>query len=172
MAGSAILAARWRFPTWPRYAPQIAAVGMAEIAKSVLVEYTPEQMFLLVDAVERYPEFLPWCGGTSVAYRDEHRTLATIVIRYRGIRHAFTTENLKETGRLIRMKLVEGPFKTLDGAWTFVPLADAGCKVELRLRYEFSSRVLERLVGGVFSYIADTMVETFVRRARVVYGAR
>jgi ribosome-associated toxin RatA of RatAB toxin-antitoxin module len=145
---------------------------MAEIAKSVLVEYTPDEMFALVDAVERYPEFLPWCGGASVAYRDERKTLATIVIRYRGIRHGFTTENLKDKARLIRMKLVEGPFKTLDGAWSFIPLAQAGCKVELRLRYEFSSRMLERLVGGVFSYIADTMVEMFVRRARAVYGAR
>ena len=145
---------------------------MAEIAKSVLVEYTPDEMFSLVDAVERYPEFLPWCGGASVAYRDEGRTLATIVIQYRGIRHGFTTENLKEAGRLIRMKLVEGPFKTLDGAWTFIPLAGAGCRVELVLHYEFSSRIVERLVGGVFGYIADTMVDKFVRRARAVYGAR
>ena len=145
---------------------------MAEIAKSVLVEYTPEEMFSLVDAIERYPEFLPWCGGASVAYRDQRRTLATIVIRYRGIRHGFTTENQKEPGRLIQMKLVEGPFKTLDGAWAFIPLAGAGCRVELVLRYEFSSRILERLVGGVFGYIADTMVDKFVRRARAVYGAR
>ena len=145
---------------------------MAEIAKSVLVEYTPEQMFSLVDAVERYPEFLPWCGGASVAYRDDRRTLATIVIQYRGIRHGFTTENLKEAGRLIRMKLVEGPFKTLDGAWTFIPLAGAGCRVELVLHYEFASRILERLVGGVFGYIADTMVDKFVGRARAVYEAR
>jgi ribosome-associated toxin RatA of RatAB toxin-antitoxin module len=144
---------------------------VAEIAKSVLVQYRPEQMFTLVDAIERYPEFLPWCGGSSVAYRDEQRTLATILIRYRGMQHAFTTDNQKEPPQRIRMTLVEGPFKTLDGAWTFVPLAEAGCRVELRLRYEFSSRILERLVGGVFGYIADTMVDTFVRRSRAVYGA-
>jgi ribosome-associated toxin RatA of RatAB toxin-antitoxin module len=143
---------------------------MAEIAKSVLVEYTPDEMFLLVEAVERYPEFLPWCGGASVSYRDERRTRATIVIHYRGIRHAFTTENHKEPGRLIRMTLVEGPFRSLDGAWAFIPLAGAGCRVELRLHYEFASRILERLVGGVFGYIADTMVDKFVRRARTVYG--
>jgi len=143
---------------------------MAEIEKSVLVEYGPEQMFSLVDAVERYPEFLPWCGGTSVSYRDERRTRATIVIHYRGIRHAFTTENHKEPGRSISMKLVEGPFKSLDGAWAFVPLAGAGCRVKLRLHYEFSSRILERLVGGVFGHIADTMVDRFVRRAQAIYG--
>ena len=145
---------------------------MAEIAKSVLVEYSPEQMFSLVDTVERYPEFLPWCGGASVAYRDERRTRATILIHYRGIRHAFTTENKKEPGRSISMKLVEGPFKSLDGAGAFIPRAGTGCRVELRLHYEFSSRMLERLVGGVFAYIADTMVDRFVRRARTIYGTR
>ena len=145
---------------------------MAEITKSVLVEYSPEQMFSLVDAVERYPEFLPWCGGATVAHRDERRTLATILIRFRGLRHRFTTENFKEPGRLIRIKLVEGPFRSLDGEWTFVPLAGAGCRVELRLHYEFSGKVLERLVGGVFGYIADTMVDRFVRRAQAVYGMR
>jgi ribosome-associated toxin RatA of RatAB toxin-antitoxin module len=145
---------------------------MAEITKSVLVGYAPEQMFSLVDAVERYPEFLPWCGSASVAYRDERRTLATILIQYRGIRHGFTTENLKEPGRLIRMKLVEGPFRSLDGEWAFIPLAGVGCRVQLRLHYEFSSRILERLVGGVFGYIADTMVDRFVRRAQAVYEAR
>ena len=144
---------------------------MAEIAKSVLVQYTPEQMFSLVDAVERYPEFLPWCGGASVAHRDEQRTRATLLIRYRGVRQSFTTDNHKEPPRRIRMVLVDGPFRNLDGAWTFTPLAEAGCKVELRLHYEFSSKVLERLSGGVFGYIADTMVDTFVRRARSVYGA-
>lgn len=145
---------------------------MAEVVKSVLVEYTPEQMFELIDAVERYPEFLPWCGGASVAHRDERTTLATININYHGVRQSFTTENLKDAGRLMQMKLVEGPFKTLDGMWQFVPLSQAGCKVEFRLHYEFSSRLLERLVGRVFHYIANTLVEAFVRRAQAVYGNR
>jgi ribosome-associated toxin RatA of RatAB toxin-antitoxin module len=145
---------------------------MAEVTKSVLVEYSPEQMFSLVDAVERYPEFLPWCGGASVAHRDEQITLATITINYHGVKQSFTTENRKEAGRLMQMKLVEGPFKTLDGVWKFVPLSQVGCKVEFRLHYEFSSKLLERLVGRVFNSIANTFVEAFVRRARAVYGTR
>lgn len=145
---------------------------MPEVNKSVLVEFSPEQMFALVDAVERYPEFLPWCGGARVDYRDEHRTRATIYINYRGIRQSFTTENLKESGQTIWVKLVEGPFKTLDGNWRFVPLADRGCKVEFRLHYEFASKLLATLVGPVFSYIANTFIEAFVRRARSVHGAK
>ena len=145
---------------------------MPEVNKSVLVDFSPEQMFALVDAVERYPEFLPWCGGASVGFRDEHRTRATIHINYRGIKQSFTTENRKEPGQTIWVKLVEGPFKTLDGTWRFVPLADHGCKVAFRLHYEFSSKLLATLVGPVFSYIANTFIEAFVRRARSVHGAK
>ena len=145
---------------------------MPEINKSVLVDFSPQQMFALVDAVERYPEFLPWCGGASVGYRDEHKTRATVRINYRGIKQSFTTENLKEPGHTIWVKLVEGPFKTLDGNWRFVPLADHGCKVEFRLHYEFSSKILAKLVGPVFNYIANTFIEAFVQRARSVYGKK
>jgi ribosome-associated toxin RatA of RatAB toxin-antitoxin module len=145
---------------------------MPEIRKSVLVEYSHAEMFALVDAVERYPEFLPWCGGSSVAYRDEHTTRATIQISYRGIRQSFTTENTKAAPQAMSVKLVEGPFKTLDGDWRFMPLAEHACKIEFRLRYEFSSRILEKLVGPVFNYIANTMVDAFVRRAETVYGER
>jgi len=144
---------------------------VADVAKSVLVAYTPEQMFSLVDAVERYPEFLPWCGGASVARRDEASMLATISINYRGIRQSFTTETQRQPGRSIHISLVHGPFKTLNGTWGFVPLAQAGCKVDFHLHYEFSSRLLAKLVGPVFSYIANTFIEAFVRRARSVYGA-
>lgn len=143
---------------------------MPEVNKSVLVDFSPEQMFALVDAVERYPEFLPWCGGASVSYRDEHKTRATLAINYRGIRQSFTTENTKQPGQAISVRLVEGPFKTLDGNWRFVALADRGCKVELRLRYEFSSKLLAKLVGPVFGYIANTFIDAFVRRAGAIYG--
>ena len=145
---------------------------MPEIRKSVLVEYSHAEMFALVDAVERYPEFLPWCGASSVAYRDDHTTRATIQISYRGIRQSFTTENTKVPPQTMSVKLVEGPFRTLDGDWRFMPLAEHACKIEFRLRYEFSSRLLEKLVGPVFNYIANTMVDAFVRRAETVYGER
>jgi ribosome-associated toxin RatA of RatAB toxin-antitoxin module len=145
---------------------------MPEITKSVLVDYSPEEMFALVDDVERYPEFLPWCGGSSVSYRDDRTTRATIHVNYRGIRQSFTTENTKVPAQAMSVKLVEGPFKTLDGDWRFIPLTAHGCKIEFRLHYEFSSRILAKLVGPVFTYIANTMVDAFVRRAEVIYGVR
>jgi ribosome-associated toxin RatA of RatAB toxin-antitoxin module len=145
---------------------------MPEIIKTVLVEHSPEEMFALVDAVERYPEFLPWCGGASVSFRDDATTRATIHINYRGIRQSFTTANTKSPPHTMSVKLVEGPFRTLDGDWRFTPLQGGGCKIEFRLHYEFSSRILEKLVGPVFHYIANTMVDAFVRRAQGVYGNR
>jgi ribosome-associated toxin RatA of RatAB toxin-antitoxin module len=141
-----------------------------EVNRSVLVGFTPEQMFGLVEAVEDYPKFLPWCGGATVLHRDEHITRAAILINYHGIRQGFTTENAKRAPSEMLIRLVEGPFRSLDGSWRFTGLAGRGCKVELCLRYEFSSRILGKLVGPVFNHIADTLVDAFARRAEQVYG--
>jgi ribosome-associated toxin RatA of RatAB toxin-antitoxin module len=138
---------------------------MREVNRSVLVEFTAGQMFSLVDAVEDYPQFLPWCGGATLHHRDQEITRATIQIRYHGIRQSFTTENVKRAPREMLIRLVEGPFRSLDGSWRFGDLAGRGCKIEFTLRYEFVSRILERLVGPVFQHIADTLVEAFVARA-------
>jgi ribosome-associated toxin RatA of RatAB toxin-antitoxin module len=140
------------------------------VNRSVLVSRTPEQMFALVDAVERYPEFLPWCGGASVSFRDETRTRATINISYRGIKQNFTTENTKRAPAEMQIRLVEGPFRELDGQWRFTALGERGCKVEFRLRYEFSSRILAKLLGPVFGFIANSFVEAFVKRAERLHG--
>lgn len=145
---------------------------MSQVTKTVLVEHTPEEMFALVDEVERYPEFLPWCGGSSVSYRDNVTTRATIQINFRGIKQSFTTENAKLRPHNMAVKLVEGPFRKLDGEWRFLSLEGGGCKVEFRLHYEFASRLLEKLVGPVFHYIANTMVDAFVRRAEALHGAK
>ena len=143
---------------------------MAEVNKSVLVSYSAARMFALVDAVEKYAEFLPWCGSTKLLFRDQNLTRATIHIDYRGIRQSFTTENSKHEPQSMQIRLVEGPFKTLQGSWRFTDLGGVGCKIELSLRYEFSSRMLERLVGPIFGYIANSLVDAFVQRARSCYG--
>lgn len=143
---------------------------MARVEKSVLVAHSPERMFELVDRVEDYPDFLPWCGGTELKVRDEHRTVATIHIAYLGIRQGFTTENIKTHPREMRIRLQDGPFSELEGAWSFLRLGDDACKVEFRLHYEFSSRMLETILAPVFSHITNTFVDAFVRRADEVYA--
>ncbi len=143
---------------------------MARVEKSVLVAHPPECMFELVDRVEDYPDFLPWCGGTELKLRDESRTVATVHIAYLGIRQSFTTENLKTRPREMRIRLQDGPFSELEGDWSFIPLGEEACKVEFRLQYEFSSRVLETVLAPVFSHITNTFVDAFVRRADEVYA--
>lgn len=143
---------------------------MATVSRSALVQYSAEQMFGLIDDVEKYPEFLPWCSGTAVGFRDASVTRATIHISYRGIRQSFSTENRKRAPESMTMELVEGPFRRLDGEWRLTSLAGGGCKVDFRLQYEFAGAILEKVVGPVFGYIAGTMVDAFLKRADRLYG--
>jgi ribosome-associated toxin RatA of RatAB toxin-antitoxin module len=143
---------------------------MAIVDKSVLVLHSAQQMFDLVDGVELYPQFLPWCGGTDVKWRDETSTVATIGIDFHRIKQSFTTENTKQIPSLIEMKLQDGPFRHLDGCWRFIALNESACKVEFKLHYEFSSKLLESLVGPVFHHITNNFVDAFVERAEKVYG--
>ena len=143
---------------------------MAEVKQSVLVPYSAAQMFELVDAVEQYPQFLPWCGGSELIYRRPDELSAVLHVNFRGIRQKFSTRNLRRAPIEMGIELVDGPFKSLTGFWRFKELAGAGCKVEFELRWEFSSRVLSALVGPVFNHIAATMVDAFVSRAEKIYG--
>jgi ribosome-associated toxin RatA of RatAB toxin-antitoxin module len=142
---------------------------MAEIQKTALVEFSADQMFKVVDGVVDYPEFLPWCGGTSVEPQDDKVTHATIKINYHHVKHSFTTENTRQPPHLIEMTLLDGPFEHLDGHWKFIPLSDKACKVEFRLHYAFSHKLLEKLVGPVFYVIANSFVESFIKRAEDIY---
>lgn len=142
-----------------------------KVSRSALVHFSAARMFELVDGIEQYPEFLPWCSGTSVTLRDQDTTRATINISYRGISQSFSTENRKQFPRHMTMQLLEGPFKSLDGEWRFTPLDDQACKIDFELHYEFSSVLLEKLVGPVFGYIAGTMVDAFLKRAEQLYRA-
>jgi ribosome-associated toxin RatA of RatAB toxin-antitoxin module len=143
---------------------------MAVVHKSVFLGYSAEQMFDLVAKVEDYPKFLPWCGGVDVRERGENHVVASVGINFHGVKQHFTTSNSNTPVSEIRMKLVDGPFKTLDGTWTFKALRDDACKVELDLHYEFSSKLLEQVIGSVFGMIANSMVDSFCKRAETVYG--
>ncbi|TCJ15169.1 type II toxin-antitoxin system RatA family toxin [Parasulfuritortus cantonensis] len=145
---------------------------MPQVVKSVLVPYTPAEMYDLVDDVEEYPKFLPWCAGTDLHVRDDETTEATLKIGYKSIRHEFTTVNSKRYPNEMLLRLKEGPFHHLDGAWHFRPLGDAACKIEFMLHYEFSSHLLEKALGAVFGHIVNSLVDAFVERAEKVYGER
>jgi ribosome-associated toxin RatA of RatAB toxin-antitoxin module len=143
---------------------------MAVVHKSVFLGYSAEQMFDLVAKVEDYPKFLPWCGGVEIREKGENSVVASLGINYHGIKQHFTTSNVNTPPTTIHMKLVDGPFKSLDGTWTFKALREDACKVELDLHYEFSSKLLEQMIGSVFGMIANSMVDSFCKRAETVYG--
>lgn len=143
---------------------------MAVVEKSVLIERSAGQMFDLVDRVEDYPRFLPWCDGAELIERTDAKTIARIHINYHGAKAHFSTENAKEAPFWMQISLRDGPFKHMDGGWSFLPLGDSACKVAFRLHYEFSSKLLEKALGPVFNHIAASFVESFVKRAGQLYG--
>jgi ribosome-associated toxin RatA of RatAB toxin-antitoxin module len=145
---------------------------MPQVIKSVLVPYTPAEMFQLVDYVEDYPKFLPWCANSQLHIRDDVTTEATIHIGYMQIHQQFSTINAKRFPEDMQIRLKSGPFKNLEGYWHFKALGEAACKIEFMLQYEFSSNLLESVLGPVFGHIANTLVDAFVQRAEKVYGER
>jgi ribosome-associated toxin RatA of RatAB toxin-antitoxin module len=142
---------------------------MAQVQKTVLIHHSASRMYALVDDVEKYPEFLPWCGGVDLIKQDDASTIATLHIDYHGLHQKFTTENHKTFPILMEIKLKDGPFKHLEGVWRFIELNEYACKVEFMLNYEFANIIIEKIIAPVFSHIANTFVDGFVARADVVY---
>ena len=144
---------------------------------SVLLWYSPVEMYQLVTAIEDYPSFLPWCDRAEIVERHEDGVSARIGLAYAGVRHAFTTRNEHVPGEAVIVKLVDGPFSLLDGTWAFLPLGRPrspaqACKIVFDLRYAFASKALEAVLSPVFDHVANTFVDSFVKRAETVYGPR
>ncbi|QBK05438.1 type II toxin-antitoxin system RatA family toxin [Hylemonella gracilis] len=148
---------------------------MKTVKKSVLIWFSPQQMFDLVTRVADYPQFLPWCDRARVIESRPDGLTAEVGIAFSGLHQAFTTRNTHQSGpdgNSVHMTLVDGPFSQLDGHWSFTPVggSDVHCKVELTLEYGFTNALLGKLVGPVFDKIAGTLVDAFVKRAEQVYG--
>lgn len=146
---------------------------MKTVNKSVLIWYSPEEMFALVTDVARYPEFLPWCDRATVLEQDGQGMTAEVGIAMGALRKSFVTRNTHEAGRRVHMQLVKGPFSRLEGDWQFLPVGDGtqrACRVQLQLQYGFDNAALAALVGPVFDRIAGSMVDAFIKRAEQVYG--
>ncbi len=143
---------------------------MITVERSVLVAHSAQRMRALVEDIECYPLFLPWCGSARVESRNERATRASLMIDFHGIRQGFTTENTLEGTDTIRINLVSGPFRTLSGTWHFKPLDESAAKVSLQINYEFSNRLLAAAIGPVFKQIASSLVDAFVQRADALHG--
>lgn len=144
---------------------------MRQVMRSALVGHSARQLYDLINDVERYPEFLPWCEQAAVESRTETEVVATLAISRGPLRTQFTTRNLLTPAREVRMTLERGPFESLEGAWTLTPIGEAGCRVTLALRFQFSNRVSAVLFEPLFEQTAASLVDAFVSRAREVHGA-
>ena len=154
---------------------------MKHVKKSVLLWYAPHEIYKVVTEVEAYPQFLPWCERVDVLERTPEGLTARLHLAYSGLRHAFTTRNVHVPHESVHIGLVDGPFSLLDGHWRFIALpvpgaqegaATTACKIEFEMRYAFANGVLEAAISPVFDRIANTFVDSFVRRVEQVYGAR
>mgnify|MGYP006323761577 FL=1 len=142
-----------------------------EIKRTALVTFTPEQMFDLVVDVERYREFLPWVAGAEVHERTGRDLQASLTMERAGIRQSFTTRNVMQRPDWMSLELVNGPFKRLDGLWTFAAIGAAGTKVVLDMKFEFANPVASMLFGRAFEQSVGELIDAFVARARQVHGA-
>ena len=143
---------------------------MKVVRKSALVPYSPHDMYRLVKDVERYPEFLPWCGGAQVKETFDNGVVASVDINKGSLRKSFTTRNHFTEDREITLQLVDGPFSELNGAWNFEAIGDMGCRVSLFLEFDFSSTLASITIGPVFNLIADHLLDAFVEEANRLYG--
>ncbi len=145
---------------------------MRSVNRSALVPYSPAEMFGLVDDVEAYPEFLPWCNDATVHARDDNIVEATLELHKGSMSNHFTTRNTLNRPDSIDLALVGGPFRHLEGGWRFQALDEAGCKVSLHLDFKFESMVVDLMFGHFFEETCNSLVDAFTQRAEAIYGNR
>ncbi len=142
---------------------------MPQIRRSLLLPYGADFMYAIVNDVESYPAFLPWCGDARIDAVHEDGIEASLKVDRAGFERWFRTRNRNVTNRSIQMTLVDGPFETLEGGWQFVPLGDSGCRVELSLNFRMKPGLRSAIMSAAFTRIADTMVDSFCQRARELH---
>ena len=142
---------------------------MSRIYKKALVKYNANQMYTLVNDIESYPSFLPWCTNANIIDRDENSLTASVCISIGKIKKIFTTLNTMQEDTSINMKLIQGPFKRLDGRWEFEDSGDGGSTVSLVMEFEFKNKILKYTLSGAFKKITDSLVDAFISRANNIY---
>lgn len=143
---------------------------MTIIKRNALVSYTARQMFELVNKIEDYPAFLPWCKESHIISQTDKEVEATLEIAWSGMHKNFTTRNYLHPYEKIEITLVNGPFKHLEGRWNFIPLGELGCKVHMELEFEFTGNMIDKVFQPIFNHIANSLVDAFCKRAVDVYG--
>jgi ribosome-associated toxin RatA of RatAB toxin-antitoxin module len=143
---------------------------VSSVSKSAVVPYTAEQMYNLVNDIDAYPEFLPWCTGAVVHSRAENRLTASVSLATGKLKQTFTTENRMQPGQRIDVTLISGPFKHLQGYWKFENTDSKFCRIELNMDFEFKNTLLKLTLSAVFNQFMNSLVGSFTNRAKQIYG--
>jgi ribosome-associated toxin RatA of RatAB toxin-antitoxin module len=169
-----VRSSRWTLRRWNARMPaafhRSSIAHMRQVDRTALVPYSPEQMFALVADIERYPQFVPWVVSSKILQQDERGVIGRMEMERAGVREKFTTRNVLEPPSRMSLALVDGPFRLLDGLWTFEPVGDKGTKIRLTIRFEFANPLTAMLLSRAFEKSCADMVDAFVVRARAVYG--
>lgn len=142
---------------------------MTVVQKSALVKFSAQQMFDLVNDIEDYPNFLPWCTASRIINREGDTVDAELTISKGGFKKSFSTRNKIDNGGRITVSLLDGPFTYLEGVWNFMPLREDASKISLDLEFEMPGVLASLAFGAVFNQICNTMVASFTERAKTVY---
>jgi len=145
---------------------------MRYVKRSALVPYSAREMFVLVDDVETYPEYLPWCKSSEILQRTDEVVQATLELQKGAMSNKFTTRNARNEFDSIDITLVGGPFRHLEGGWVFADLGAQGSKVALNLDFEFESMLVDMMFGTFFEETCNSMVDSFTNRAAEIFGSR
>jgi ribosome-associated toxin RatA of RatAB toxin-antitoxin module len=145
---------------------------MPEIKKTAIVPHTVNEMFELVNAIEDYPQFIPWCRSAEVLSRTEDEIRATLNFARGGLQKSFTTCNRLQKNKMVEIRLLHGPFRHLEGLWSFESLPNDSCQIVLNLEFEFSNRLLAMAFEPFFTQVVNTLVEAFCKRAEEIYGKK
>lgn len=143
---------------------------MIKVNRSALVHFSAPVMFALIDDIEAYPEFLPWCSNSEVLSRSDNIVEARVDVAKGGFKKSFTTRNQLDNQSQIRMGLIDGPFSQLDGVWQFIVLCEDASKISLNLEFEMAGKLANLAFGSIFNQICNTMVASFTQRAKQIYG--
>jgi len=142
---------------------------MKQICRSALVDFSAQQMFDLVDDIENYHLFVPYCQSSTIIERRSEQVTAQLLVAKSGIAKSFTTKNQLQAPHSILMELVDGPFSHLSGGWTFTELSEQACKIELDIKFEFNNKLATLAFSGIFNKLIESMVAAFTERAQKIY---
>ena len=145
---------------------------MTTIHRHAITPYSTGQMYAIVEDIAAYPDFLPWCRSATILDKEQDVVTARLELAKGSVHKTFTTCNRSMPGKMIEVRLLEGPFHHLEGFWRFEALGENACKVSLDLDFEFKNRMVGMVVGPVFNPVANSLVDSFCKRADELYGAR